>query len=105
MDTDVVAFVMLHHLKKKQQEKKKKRIWSRDWLKKRTEESVAFRLVRELSAEDPDTFRQWTRLEEHQFQELLAQVSRGDLGNFLYTIIFETNVAAWGAKPPPSLGY
>ena len=75
MDPDVVAYVMLEYLNRKEQ-KRRRRLWSRGWLKKRREESVAFRLVRELEAEDPDTLRQWTRLDQHQFQELLAQVSK-----------------------------
>ncbi|XP_045121513.1 uncharacterized protein LOC123510410 [Portunus trituberculatus] len=75
MDPDIVAYVMLDYLNRKQQEKRRRRVWSHDWLKKRREESVAFRLVRELEAEDPDTLRQWTRPDQHQFQELLAQVT------------------------------
>ncbi|KAK4311476.1 hypothetical protein Pmani_017027 [Petrolisthes manimaculis] len=74
MDDDyAAALALLLLIKKKQQ--KKKRLWSRDWLKKRSEESVQFRLFRKLKAQDPDTLRQWTRLNDQQYQELLCLVT------------------------------
>ncbi|KAG0723699.1 hypothetical protein GWK47_042138 [Chionoecetes opilio] len=69
----VAAATLSYMLDKKN--RKKKRLWSRQWLLRRREESVAFRLLRELREEDPDTLRQWTRLDQQQFQDLLALVT------------------------------
>ncbi|KAG0728948.1 hypothetical protein GWK47_031375 [Chionoecetes opilio] len=69
----VAAATLSYMLDKKN--RKKKRLWSRQWLLRRREESVASRLLRELREEDPDTLRQWTRLDQQQFQDLLALVT------------------------------
>lgn len=74
-DDELAAVAMLLLKKKQQLQKKKKRLWSRQWLQRRRGESVAFRLLRELQAEDPATLRQWIRLDLQQYQNLLLQVT------------------------------
>ncbi|KAK4310795.1 hypothetical protein Pmani_014212 [Petrolisthes manimaculis] len=77
MDDDIIgAYAMLLLLKKKRNlQKKRKRLWSRQWLQRRREESVAFRLLRELEVEDPATLRQWMRLDRQQYLDLLRLVT------------------------------
>ncbi|KAK4324874.1 hypothetical protein Pmani_004524 [Petrolisthes manimaculis] len=77
MDDDIIgAYAMLLLLKKKRNlQKKRKRLWSRQWLQRRREESVAFRLLRELEVEDPATLRQWMRLDRQQYLDLLCLVT------------------------------
>lgn len=84
MDDDglgAIALLLLvkkkRQLQKQEKEKKKrkKRVWSREWLQRRREESVPFRLMRELNEEDPHTLRQWIRLNKQQYQELLSMVT------------------------------
>ena len=73
-DVEIAEIVLLLALKRKQLQQKKRRLWSRQLLLRR-EESVAYRLVRELREEDPATLRQWIRLDLEQYQELLALVT------------------------------
>ncbi|XP_045125985.1 uncharacterized protein LOC123513143 [Portunus trituberculatus] len=51
------------------------RVWTRPWLSRRLQESVYFRLVRELSLEDPDLLREWIRLDRTQYQHVLRLVT------------------------------
>ena len=74
MDADVAAIALCLLLKKKK-EMKRKRLWTREWLARRRNESVCFRLLRELGAEEPDTMRQWLRLDKTQFHTLLSLVT------------------------------
>ena len=74
-DVEIAEIVLLQALKRKQLQQKKKRLWNPQWLLKRREENVAYRLVRELREEDPATLRQWIRLDLEQYQELLALVT------------------------------
>ena len=62
MDPDAVACaIMVLLLRQKELKKKrKKRMWSRKWLQRRKEESM-----------DPATLRNWIRLDQQQYQELL----------------------------------
>lgn len=71
----LTGLTLLLLLKKKQENEKRRKLWSRRWLLRRREESVAFRLMRELREEDPATLRHWIRLDREQFEELLAQVT------------------------------
>ncbi|XP_045126554.1 uncharacterized protein LOC123513458 [Portunus trituberculatus] len=51
------------------------RVWTRPWLSRRRQESVYFRLVRELSLEDPGALREWIRLDRTQFHHVLQLVT------------------------------
>lgn len=53
----------------------RKRLWARPWLRRRNTESVYHRLVRELSLEDPETLRNFIRLNRDQYHELLRRVT------------------------------
>ena len=44
------------------------KVWSRPWLQRRHQESVYFRLVKELTLEDPNALREWIRLDRTQYQ-------------------------------------
>ncbi|MPC87794.1 hypothetical protein E2C01_082668 [Portunus trituberculatus] len=45
------------------------------WLARRESESVYHRLLKELSLEDHDTLKSWTRLDKDQYHRLLELVT------------------------------
>lgn len=47
----------------------------RSWLARREGESCYHRLIRELSLEDHETLKNWTRLDYNQYRELLQLVT------------------------------
>lgn len=75
MEDEVAAFAALLFLKERKKNEKKRKLWRRRWLLRRREESVAFRLMKEITEEDPATLRQWIRLDREQYEELLALVT------------------------------
>ena len=56
-------------------QRNQRRQWTRQWLARGGNESVYYRLVRELSLEDPDSLRNFIRLNKQQYQEVLSLVS------------------------------
>ncbi|KAK3875137.1 hypothetical protein Pcinc_019978 [Petrolisthes cinctipes] len=67
--------VVFSLLDDEENEEQPARIWTRPWLSRRKEESVYYRLVRELSLEDPQTLNQWIRLNKTQYHHLLDLVT------------------------------
>ncbi|KAG0718480.1 hypothetical protein GWK47_000796 [Chionoecetes opilio] len=53
---------------------KARKIWSRNWLKRRTEGSQYKNLVQELALEDENGYRNWMRLDRCQFHEVLELI-------------------------------
>ncbi|KAG0720088.1 hypothetical protein GWK47_049188 [Chionoecetes opilio] len=53
---------------------KARKIWSRNWLKRRTEGSQYKNLVQELALEDENGYRNWMRLDRRQFHEVLELI-------------------------------
>ena len=49
-------------------------IWTRNWILRRPERGVYANLLQEFRLEDPETFRQFHRLDKDLFQEVLAKV-------------------------------
>ena len=71
----VAALHLIMCLEKRRRARQaKKRLWMRSWLARREKESVYHRLLRELSLEDHETLKNWTRLDHKQYQELLQLV-------------------------------
>ncbi|XP_073519648.1 uncharacterized protein [Phyllobates terribilis] len=54
--------------------KRKRRMWTREWLQKRSELSH-MQLVRELQEKNPHDFRNYLRMSEESFKELLERVT------------------------------
>ena len=48
--------------------------WSKTWIQKRQEQGVFGNLLRELRDDDPETFRQYHRLDVNSFEEVLRMV-------------------------------
>ncbi|KAK3892683.1 hypothetical protein Pcinc_003475 [Petrolisthes cinctipes] len=67
--------VVFSLLDDEENEERAARIWTRPCLSRRKEESVYYRLVRELSLEDPQTLNQWIRLNKTQYHHLLDLVT------------------------------
>ncbi|KAG0730177.1 Protein ALP1-like [Chionoecetes opilio] len=53
---------------------KARKIWSRNWLKRRTEGIQYKNLVQELALEDENGYRNWMRLDRRQFHEVLELI-------------------------------
>lgn len=53
---------------------RKKRVWIRDWIRRRSTLGVSELLLKEISTEDPDSYRNFMRLSVEKFQELLNLV-------------------------------
>ncbi|KAJ8926365.1 hypothetical protein NQ314_021278 [Rhamnusium bicolor] len=54
---------------------RKKRVWIRDWIRRRSTLGVSELLLKEISTEDPDSYRNFMRLSVEKFQELLKIVT------------------------------
>ena len=48
--------------------------WSRSWIQRRQGNGVYANIIRELSAEDPEMFRQYHRLDFESFKKILRMV-------------------------------
>lgn len=72
----VVVCEIVNNLINKLERKKniKKRVWVRDWIRRRSTLGVSERLLKEISIEDPDSYRNFMRLSYQKFQELLRLV-------------------------------
>ena len=49
--------------------------WSKQWILRRGTQGAHANLIRELNAEDPEQFRQYHRLSQESFHQILAMVS------------------------------
>ena len=48
--------------------------WAKNWILRRPRHGVYANLLRELNAEDPETFRQYHRLDTDAFNKILSMV-------------------------------
>ena len=48
--------------------------WAKNWILRRPRHGVYANLLRELNAEDPETFRQYHRLDTEAFNKILSMV-------------------------------
>lgn len=55
--------------------KKKRKCWTKNWIRRRPEEGFYAKLFVELKAEEPDFFFSFLRMDEQQFEQLLALVT------------------------------
>ncbi|KAJ8959580.1 hypothetical protein NQ314_006229, partial [Rhamnusium bicolor] len=53
----------------------KKRVWIRDWIRRRSTLGGSELLLKEISTEDPDSYRNFMRLSVEKLQELLKLVT------------------------------
>ena len=51
-----------------------RKIWTRPWILRRTSQGVFSNLLRELDCEDPANFCQFHRLDQKEFDDVLAKV-------------------------------
>ena len=49
--------------------------WSKQWILRRGTQGAHANLIRELNAEDPEQFRQYHRLSQESFHQIVAMVS------------------------------
>ena len=61
------------HFSNNNKKRKKKRTWARRWMLRRTLGCYS-QLLRELADEDPPSYKNWLRMDQHNFNILLSLV-------------------------------
>jgi hypothetical protein len=51
---------------------RKKRIWVKHWINRREAQGASNNLIRELKLEDPTNYKNFLRMDENKFNDLLA---------------------------------
>ena len=70
----ILCLGLLHHNKKKKKQKKLRAYWTKPWLLRRTSFGHYENLMKELALEDPCSFRNFVRMDQTMFNELLQRV-------------------------------
>ena len=62
------------------------RIWQRDWLAARDQQSAYYNILQELRLEDAENYRKYLRMNVHTFQYLLEKVRPPPLPICLFSV-------------------
>lgn len=72
----VINSYVVYYLCKKKKKNENKKLWSRMWLQRRAGRGTLALLNQELISEDPDSYKNFLRLDEVQFKFLLGLVEQ-----------------------------
>ena len=68
--------LLIHITRKRKSRQRNRRIWTRSWLLKRHQLGAYHRLIPELTLTDPESLRNFIRMDLSTFEDLLRLVSR-----------------------------
>jgi hypothetical protein len=67
-------FILLLRRRRRRIRAQYRTTWSKTWIQRRERNGVYVNLLRELESEDPETFRQYHRLDINSFKQILTTV-------------------------------
>ncbi len=73
-DEETLLFVLIMRRARRRLQAANRTQWSMPWILRRDAQGVHENLIRELTAEDPEGFRRFDRMNRESFDELLAMV-------------------------------
>ncbi|XP_041850894.1 uncharacterized protein LOC121646080 [Melanotaenia boesemani] len=74
VDMEEILLLLLLMRSRRRRRSKVRRTWVRSWLQKRTGQGVYANLLQEMRLEDPESFRQYHRLDRESFGRVLEMV-------------------------------
>ncbi|XP_070550778.1 uncharacterized protein [Ptychodera flava] len=74
-DEEVLLLLLLLRRCRRRRRAACRTTWTRQWIMRRQAQGVYANLVQELRAEDPESFRQFHRLDRQSFQDILTMIS------------------------------
>ena len=74
-DEEILLFLLLIRRRRRRLRASHRKTWTKRWILRRKQQGAYDNLIRELNAEDPETFRQYHRLDRESFEDILQLIS------------------------------